>query len=285
MFLYDFMIFYYAGKAVLEGLSPYAVHDFIGPYPQAVLFAPLALLPLPVAYGLYLAFNLYMLWRLMRKRAVWAILSFPVLFTLFVGQVDLPLALGIGAVPWLLPLAMIKPQVGFILAPWLLRRFSRRDWIKAIGIGIFFLALSFLLRPGWFNEWMAAPPTMQAYSMRASNLYYIIPDAWIDTRLILIYCLASAAWIGAFFLKKKSVSWTITSLFAPLSTVYSSAVLAEWFGPVEMAASYLAVILAGGSIHEGMPMYLVGLVILARNLPILPFLQKVFPKKLENQQS
>ena len=143
MFLYDFLAFYYAARAVLEGTSPYAVHEFIGPYLQAMLFTPLALLPLPVAYGVYLAFSLYLLWRLLRKRAVWALLSFPILFSLFVGQVDLPLALTIGAVPWLLPLAMIKPQVGLIMAPWLLRRFSKQDWLRAIALGGAFLALSF----------------------------------------------------------------------------------------------------------------------------------------------
>jgi hypothetical protein len=264
MFLYDFTIFYNAALAVWAGTSPYAVHDFIGPYPQAMLFAPLALLPLPVAYAVYLAFNIYMLWRLLRKRSVWALLSFPVLFTLFVGQVDLPLMLGIGAVPWLLPLAMIKPQVGFILAPWLIRRYSKADWLKAISVGAVFLALSFLLRPGWVGEWLVSPPTFQSYSMRVSNLYYLIPDAWINLRMSLIYSLSAAAFITAFFLKERQTSWTVVSLLAPFSTVYSSAVLAEWIGPLEMAASYLAMILAGGMIHEGMPMYLVGLVILGK---------------------
>ena len=286
MFLYDFLIFYNGGKAVWAGLSPYGVHDFIGPYPLAVLFAPLALLPMPLAYTLYLGFNIGMLWKLMHKRAVWALLSFPVLFTLFVGQVDLPLALGIGAVPWLLPLAIIKPQVGFVLAPWLVRRYSRRDWIKAAVTGLAFLALCFVLRPGWVSEWLAAPPTMEAYSMRASNLYYIIPDEWIDLRMVLIYSLAILAWVAAFFLKNKSISWTTAHLFAPLSTVYSASVLGEWFGPWEMAATYLAVALAGGAIHEGMPMYLVGLVILARSLNIVPRLRKaLLPNNVKTRQT
>jgi hypothetical protein len=265
MFLYDFLIFYNAGLAVWAGISPYSVYDFIGPYPQAVLFAPLALLPLPVAYILYLAFNIFMLWRLLRRRAIWALLSFPILFTLFVGQVDLPLALGIGAVPWLLPLAMIKPQVGFVLAPWLLRRYSRQDWFKAIALGVSFLLLCFWLRPGWVNEWRSIPHTVEDYSLRASNLYYLIPDAWNNLRLGAIYIFSVLAFIAAFFLKEKSTAWTVTHLLMPFSTVYSAAVLAEWIGPLEMAASYVAVFWAGGMIHAGMPMYLVGLMILARH--------------------
>lgn len=286
MFLYDFLIFYNGGKAVLAGLSPYGVYDFNGPYPLAVLFAPLALLPVPLAYALYLAFSIGMLYRLLRRRMVWALLSFPVLFTLFVGQVDLPLTLGIGAVPWLLPLAIIKPQVGYVLAPWLVRRFSRQDWIKAAVTGLAFLALCFALRPGWVSEWLAAVPTMQAYSVRDSNLYYVIPDDWANLRLALIYGLAALAWVAAFFLKNKSVSMTTAHLFAPLSNIYSASVLVEWIGPWEMAASYLAVALVGGSIHAGMPMYLVGLVILARSYQILPRLRKaLFPTNVKTRQT
>ncbi len=265
MFLYDFLIFYYAGQAVWQGSSPYAVHDFIGPYPQAMFYAPLALLPLPAAYALYLTFCVFMLWRVLRKRMVWALLSFPVLFALFVGQIDLPLMLTIAAVPWLLPLALIKPQVGFILAPWLLRRYSRADWLRAVALGSAFLALSFALRPGWVSEWLSAAPPLRFYSLRASNLYYLIPDDWNDLRLTLTYGLAALAFIAAFFIKERKDAWTVVQLFAPLSAVYSVAVLAEWMGPVEMALSYVAVLLAGGSIHEGMPLYLVGLLILARS--------------------
>ena len=277
MFLYDFTIFYNAGLAVLAGLSPYRVPDFNGPYLQAMLFAPLALLPLPVAYVLYLAFNLFLLWRLLRKRSIWALLSFPVLFTLFVGQVDLPLALGIGAVPWLLPLAAIKPQVGFVLAPWLLRHYSKRDWLKAAAVGITFLALSFALRPAWVSEWLAGTTTFSLYALHASNLYYLVPGGWLDLRLDLIYVLSAAAFFAGFLLKDRKISWTAVSLFAPLSNIYSSAVLAEWFGPLEMAASYLAILLTGGLIHEGMPMYLVGLAVIGRH--VWPQLRTLWQRK------
>ena len=264
MFLYDFLIFYNGGRAVWAGLSPHTVADFNGPYPLAVLFAPLALLPLPVAYGLFLAFNLYLVWRVLHWSGAWALLSFPVLFSLFVGQIDLALTLGIAAVPWLLPLALVKPQVGFVLAPWLVRRYTRCDWQKAIGVGVVFLALCFALRPGWVGEWLAAQPQVNSYSIRASNLYYLIPAQAMDARVIAMTVLAPLALIAAFLLKERKVSWTAASLLAPLTNIYSPAVLAEWIGPLEMGVSYLPVLLTGGVIHEGMPMYLIGLVILAR---------------------
>lgn len=261
MFLFDFLIFYNAGRSVLAGLSPYTINGFISPYPLALLFAPFALLPLPVAYGFYLALNLFLLWRALRKRALWALLSFPVLFTLFVGQLDLALALGVSALPWLLPLALVKPQVGFVLAPWLLRRYSRRDWLKAAALGVGLLGLCFLLRPAWVSEWLATQPPAAEYSVRASNLYYLVPAGQMDLRLTLGYALAPLAFIAAFFLKERRASWALTHLLAPLSNIYSPAVLAEWIGPLEMLLSYLPVALVGGNIHAGMPMYLVGLVV------------------------
>ncbi len=285
MFLYDFTIFYKAGLAVLAGISPYSVYEFNGPYLQAMLFAPLALLPLPVAYGLYLAFNIFMLWYLLRRKSIWALLSFPVLFSLFVGQLDLPLALGIGAVPWLLPLAAIKPQVAFVMAPWLLRHFSKKDWLKAIAVGLPFLALSFVLRPGWVGEWLVSTTPYRAFTMHASNLFYLIPTSWIDLRVVLTYVLPPVAFIAALFLKERKVAWTTVSLFSPLSNIYSSAVLVAWFGPLEMAASYLAIVLTGGLIHEGMPMYLVGLTVLARHFwpQIRTQFQRKMPGSLEEK--
>jgi hypothetical protein len=229
-----------------------------------VLFAPLALLPLPLAYALFLALNLWLLWRLLRRRMIWPLLSFPVLFTLFVGQLDMALALGIAAVPWLLPLALVKPQVGFVIAPWLLRRFSRRDWLRALALGTGFLALCFALRPGWVGEWLAAQPQVGDYSVRASNLFYLVPPQAMDLRVTLMLALALPALGAAFWLGQRRASWAVAHLLAPLSNIYSPAVLAEWIGPLEMGLSYLPVIVTGGQIHAGMPMYVIGLALLVR---------------------
>lgn len=264
MFLFDFLVFYAAGKSVLAGQSPYG-SGFISPYPLAVVFAPAALLPVPLAYGGYLAFCLFLLWRLMRQRAIWALLSFPVLFSLYVGQIDLPLALGISAAPWLLPLAMVKPQVGVVVAPWLLRRYTRRDWARAIVLGLGLLGLSFALRPGWVSEWMSAQPSVAQYSQHTSNLFFLLPKALRGVQWVILPAAVLSA-VAAFFLKSQPSAWSVSHLFAPLSNIYSASVLALWIGPLEMAASYLAVGLTGGEIHEGMPMFLVGLVILARQV-------------------
>jgi len=45
MGLYDFTLFYTASQHVLAGITPYNIPDFYAPFPLAVLFAPLAVLP------------------------------------------------------------------------------------------------------------------------------------------------------------------------------------------------------------------------------------------------
>jgi hypothetical protein len=75
---------------------------------------------------------------------------------------------------------------------------------------------------------------------------------------------ALLACVAGFWFKDRKISWTVVHLFAPLTNIYSAAVLAEWLGPLEAAISYLPVLLVGGYIHSGMPMYVVGIVILVR---------------------
>jgi hypothetical protein len=264
MWMYDFHLFYQGGRAVLMGLSPSAIWDFNGPYPLAVLFAPFALLPEPLAYALFVAINLFLLWKVLRRRSIWALLSFPVLFSLFVGQVDLLLGLAIplGA-PWTLALALVKPQVGFVTVPWLLRGLDRKGWIKAIASGAAFLGLCFLLRPGWVGEWMLRQPGLASYSVHTSNLLWLVPDQG-SLRSTLTILLGLLALAPGFLLRQKADSWAVLQSFQPLTNIYSAAVLAEWFGPLELGLSWAAVALAGGNIHAGMPMFIVALGILAR---------------------
>src|SRR5438128_2267731 len=147
MWIYDFSRFYLAGRAVLAGQSPYTIVDFIEPYPLAVLFALVAWLPESVAYGAYLVGCLGLLWKVVGRRSIWPLLSFPVLFNLFVGQTDLPLGLlGAAMGPWALPLLLIKPQVGFVVVPWMARHTRWRQLVWPGALAAAFLAVCFALR-------------------------------------------------------------------------------------------------------------------------------------------
>jgi len=265
MWQYDFHLFYMGARAILEGTSPYQMWDFNGPYPLAVFFVPLALLPEPLAYFTFLGANLLLGWKLLGvRKGIWAVISFPVLFCLFVGQVDFLLTLLVLAgSPWTLGLLIIKPQLAFVFVPWLLRKFSPRDYLKASLPALILLALSFILDPGWVQDWIAGSPGLQNYSGHASNIYWLVPNFWrtIATFIGIILALP----VGLFF-KEKSVSWSFLSLFAPLTNIYSPAVLAEWIGPIEAGLSWLAIFFVSGNIHNGAPLFVVGLAILIRKI-------------------
>jgi hypothetical protein len=271
MWRYDFHLFYLAGQAVLAGTSPYVISDFYAPYPLAVFFALFAWMPENVAYAIFVAGVLFMMWKLLRFKGVWALLSFPVLFSLFVGQIDLPLALAAGLFgPWALPLMLFKPQVGFVVAPWLLRRMTRRQWVIVGLLAAVILGLCFALRPQWLAEWWAATPVLTSYARRDSNLYWLVPSVYKNLAVAIGAVVGLAA---GFLLWERKLSMTVLHLLAPLTNIYSVSVLAEWIGPVEMLLSWLIILLVG-QIHSGAPNFILALSILGYH-----FYRRRFPAK------
>jgi len=265
MWQYDFHMFYMGARAILEGTSPYQLWDFVGPYPLAVFFIPLALLPEPLAYLTFLTLNIFLSWKLLGlKKSLWVLISFPVIFCLFVGQIDFLLTMLILAgPPWTLGLLIIKPQLGFVFIPWFLRKLKPTEYLKAAIPAIILLVISFILSPGWVHEWLTGSPGLQKYSEHASNIYWLIPLSWRVTAMLVGAAIALPIGIQ---LKNKADSWTFLSLFAPLTNIYSPSVLSEWIGPLEVGVSWLAIFLVGGNIHSGMPLFLMGLVILIKSI-------------------
>jgi hypothetical protein len=263
MWRYDFLLFYQAGQAVLAGQSPYQIFDFNPPYPLAVLFAPLALMPEPLAYALYLMLCLWLLWKAVGTKLIWPLLSFPVFFNLFVGQTDLALGLLASLVgPWAFPFLIVKPQVAFVLAPWIIVHSTWKQLVPPVLVTIGFVGFCFLLRPTWVQEWLGIIPTLDQYARRDANLYWLAP-AQIKTVVVVVGSLVGLAL--AFWLKERQHSWTAAHLLAPLTNIYSASVLAEWIGPLEVVLSWIAILIAG-NIHSGAPLFVVGLSILIRPL-------------------
>jgi len=265
LWLYDFDIFWRGGRSLLEGTSPYQVPGFYSPLPLAVLFAPLALLPLPVAYAIFVLASLWMLWKAAGSRGYrsgWALVSFPVLFTFFVGQVDLILALSAALLgPLALPFLLAKPQIAFVTAPWLLLHSDRRKLALGIGAMVGMLLLCFWLRPDWVSEWLASTPQRADYGRHDSNLYRLVPEG---VRTTLVWILSPIALALGAWLKERRRSWAVLHLLTPVTNVYSAAALAEWIGPVEMLLSWAALLAVGNDVHHGAPVFVVALAILAR---------------------
>lgn len=267
MWLYDFLIFYSSGKAVINGVSPYTIFDFNSPIFLALFFAPFSLLPVGVSYSIFIFANLLLAWKFLKKRIVCAILFFPFLFSLYVGQIDFLLAglILIGS-PWTIALALVKPQLGFVVIPWMIMSFSKKDWWKAILPTSVFVIISFLIRPTWLNEWFSTQPTFEFFSIHSSNIFWLIPQSSISLRSQITIITALVVLPLGLILKNRHDSWTILHLFAPLTNIYSPAVLLEWIGPIEVILSWVAVLLVGGNIHTGMPFFLVGISVLVRGI-------------------
>ncbi|OJX40493.1 MAG: hypothetical protein BGO78_05730 [Chloroflexi bacterium 44-23] len=275
MWIYDFLIFYQSGTLIINGISPYQVFDFNSPIFLALFFAPFSLLPARAAYGVYLLANIFLAWKLLGKKIIWAFLFFPFLFSLFVGQIDFLLAalLLIGS-PWALGLALIKPQVAIVVVPWLIMQYKKSDFLKGLISVLVFIGISFIVQPSWVSEWLSTKPEFDFYSMHASNFYWLIPMNLIQLRAKLAMILPFIILPLGFLLANRKLSWTVLHLFAPLTNIYSSSVLLEWIGPIECLISWLAVLIVKGNIHTGMPLFFVGISILVR---------EAFQMKKENQ--
>lgn len=275
MWIYDFLIFYQSGTLIINGISPYQVFDFNSPIFLALFFAPFSLLPARAAYGVYLLANIFLAWKLLGKKIIWAFLFFPFLFSLFVGQIDFLLAalLLIGS-PWALGLALIKPQVAIVVVPWLIMQYKKSDFLKGLISVLVFIGISFIVQPSWVSEWLSTKPEFDFYSMHASNFYWLIPMNLIQLRAKLAMILPFIILPLGFLLANRKPSWTVLHLFAPLTNIYSSSVLLEWIGPIECLISWLAVLIVKGNIHTGMPLFFVGISILVR---------EAFQMKKENQ--
>jgi hypothetical protein len=261
VFLYDFHLFYRAGQAVLAGINPYTVPDFYAPFPLALIFSLVSWIPEPIVYLVYMVTCVWLLWKSLGWKCIWALLSFPVFFGLFVGQVDLLLALLMASIgPWALPMLIIKPQVGFVVAPWFIRRLSRIQLLKVSLITIAFIGICFLVRPRWLIEWWSVIPAVISYAKRDSNLYWLVAQSFKGVALIIGMTIALPLGV---LVKNREISFTILHLFSPLSNIYSASVLAEWIGPIEVLLSWIAVIIVG-NIHSGAPLFVIGLSILFR---------------------
>lgn len=267
MWMYDFLIFYNSGQSILNGISPYTIFDFNSPIFLALFFAPFSLLPLGVSYAIFLSANLLIAWKLLNKRIIWGLLFFPFLFSLFVGQIDFLFAglILIGS-PWTIALALVKPQLAFVVIPWMITSFSKKDWQKAIISTSAFIGISFILQPTWLKEWFATQPTFEFFSSHSSNVYWLLPQINSSLRSSLTIIGALVILPLGFVLKNRRDSWAILHTFGPLTNIYSPTVLIEWIGPIEVVLSWLAVLIVGGNIHVGMPFFLIGISIVFRSL-------------------
>jgi hypothetical protein len=119
-------------------------------YPPWTSFV--AFLSWPALVGLtFAAVGLAVLKRAVHpSSAVFALLTLPLFWTVFLGQLEGLVVLGLLGLPWLAPLVLLKPQVSFFAFA------ARRSYLVAAGA---FLVLSVLI----WGPWPARMLAIQAY--------------------------------------------------------------------------------------------------------------------------
>jgi hypothetical protein len=106
-----------------------------------------------------------------------ALLALPVFWTMFLGQLEGLVALGLLGLPWLVPLALLKPQVSvFALG-------AKRTYLVA---GVLWLAISLLIWGFWparmlaINSYFAEGRYVQDIAIGAVGVFLALPMIWFS---------------------------------------------------------------------------------------------------------
>jgi hypothetical protein len=208
MLFKDIDIFWQAAQAILQGRDPYSIPNLevFYPLPFYFLFIPLAALPLPVVHVAWTAMQAVILVAILRRRAVFVVLSMPVLLTFILGQVDILmtglfvlLRSGIGG-GIAMALLVLKPQLVLLLAPWMLWQWWQRDrrqiaWFLIVISSL--VILSFIAQPDWVARLLARSDerTRAAISSSVWGLLAFLPSpAWLPIAGLCATVLVIWAW-------------------------------------------------------------------------------------------
>ncbi|OGO53856.1 MAG: hypothetical protein A2V85_11365 [Chloroflexi bacterium RBG_16_72_14] len=145
-----------------DGVGAGVLGAYLYPPAFAQLLAPLTLLPWPLFVTLWTALNLAVLWWLLGRWSLPALLFLPIPFEIVSGNVHLLYAAAIviairasaawGPVAWVLPLiTKLTPGVG------LLWHAARRQWgpiAVALGSAAAIVAVSYVLDPAAWRTWL-----------------------------------------------------------------------------------------------------------------------------------
>lgn len=185
----------YAGSAVGE-ISTYL---YSPAFAQAL--APFGALPFPVFFALWTAVSLVILVWLVRPWP-WAvpILALPIIYELCVGNVHFLIAAAIAlgfrlSSTWAFPiLTKVTPGVGVV---WFLVRREWRALSLAVGVTTAIVAVSFVLSPSAWTDWIAflaaSPGRSELLPLRVGAAICLVAlGAWTDRR----WLVPIAVWIA-----------------------------------------------------------------------------------------
>jgi hypothetical protein len=242
----DFGVSWIGAKAILEGVDPYPLvgrgrpFDYGWPlvYPGTALVAllPFGLLTEKGAATIFVGVSTFLLafgitrngWYLLPIFATEAFTN-----SARLGQWNIILTAAL-FFPWLASLSVVKPQVGL---PVLFGSRSIHSWAWAVLAGLFLLAVSFIVLPNWFREWLPLvrelkhmdPPITRfgGFLILLALLKWKRPEARL---LLLLACMPQTpAWYGALPLFTIPKNFTESILLAVVASV--GGYLGAWLVP------------------------------------------------------
>ena len=264
---YDFNIFWEGARAILSGHSPYSVEGFFSPLPFAWLILPFGFLSFEVAYSIWTAINLLSLVVISKKDALRLILFLPVMFAIWVGQVDLLIIAAGFFGGWLgLAITTLKPQlsvwiVSYKFAEWW-REGKRQNILYTLLAILVIYGIPSLLQPGWWNSWASAPPSIFHYASHASSLFglsALFVNSTFNTLFFVIALAAISFILLRPFSRGRFLSWV--AIFNPVANIYSLSIV---FENVAIGLSWL-LLPVSINLHTGLPWAFIPIYLLWRD--------------------
>jgi hypothetical protein len=194
----DFSNVWFGAKALLEGRNPYALigpgreldmqYPLIYPAPSLILALPFAILGEKIAAMLFVGVSVMLLVYGITKdgwHRIPILLSAAFLDSVTAAQWTILLTAAL-FLPLIAAFAPCKPQTGAAAISGLT---SRRDFLAALVSGGIALAVSFILLPDWYRDWVASLRSANVvliparYAIGAASLTVLVrwrrPEAWV----------------------------------------------------------------------------------------------------------
>jgi hypothetical protein len=193
---YDFSLFWEIGKHFLEGGNPYSLGSSYYPPATVYFFVLFSLLPLKVATAIFTGINSVVFVataKKLDKKRWWTWILFPpVMFVIFVGQLDL-IFLYLST----FLILTLKPQMAFIALPWFLIKWVKNDrstLAKWIALTTILHSIPLIINPGLYKEWLSNTQGAVSWRMQQSPGVFSLTNLNVPIAFLVIAALAIAGW-------------------------------------------------------------------------------------------
>jgi len=261
----DFFVFWQIAQSILSGAPLYTTPESLYPPATLLFFTPLGLLPFNLAFAIWSGINVLLYTisvRSMSKENVlgWFLFT-PTLFILLTGQIDI-IFLWVSTLltskqTWKKVLAAVvltlKPQIAFIILPWVLVRWLKQQpkTVLLWGIGCLFLhGLPLLIDRGIYSKWIEATRIYSENRMLLSPGIFGLTNFSISIWVLSIFALAIMIF-GLF--QNEAISRTAQILALPMGIWYENIFLVgvlswKWLVPISWVCYILAYLLKTSSV-------------------------------------